>query len=68
MQNINYLYLENACLASVITVNFTHPIELIKTRTQLDKFCANNIIKNEGFFHFGKVSKYLGVGKHLTQI
>ena len=39
---------------AVISVNFTHPLDLFKTRLQTDKFNLNQFIKQEGVFSFWK--------------
>ena len=39
---------------AVISVNFTHPLDLFKTRLQADSFNLNNFIKNEGITSFWK--------------
>lgn len=40
---------------SLIAVNFTHPIETIKTRLQVNKnFSIKNFIRNEGISSFWK--------------
>ena len=37
---------------AVISVNFTHPLDLFKTRLQADKFNFSQLIKEEGIFSF----------------
>ena len=39
---------------AVISVNFTHPLDLFKTRLQADKFNLKQLIKEEGVFSFWK--------------
>lgn len=48
-------HLSIACCSSVTTVNFTHPIEVCKTRVQVsNNLNLTNIIRNEGIFSFWK--------------
>lgn len=39
---------------AVISVNFTHPLDLFKTRLQADKFNFSQLMKEEGIFSFWK--------------
>jgi len=39
---------------AVISVNFTHPLDLFKTRLQADKFNLTQFIEKEGIFSFWK--------------
>ena len=39
---------------AVISVNFTHPLDLFKTRLQTDNFNLKQLIKEEGVFSFWK--------------
>lgn len=43
-----------ACCSAVTTVNFTHPIEVCKTRLQTNNFHPVKMIKTEGIFSFWK--------------
>ena len=43
-----------ACSTSLICVNMTHPIEIIKTRLQVGNFNMKQMIKNEGMLSFWK--------------
>ena len=37
---------------AVISVNFTHPLDLFKTRLQADKFNLKQFIRQEGILSF----------------
>lgn len=44
-----------ACCTALIAVNFTHPIEIVKTRLQVEgKFVVSTFMKEEGFFALWK--------------
>ena len=43
-----------ACVTALTAVNFTHPIETVKTRLQVGSFNFSTMMKEEGFFSLWK--------------